>query len=177
MGTDNFKRLSFWEGETIFTEGDRGRAAFLVISGAVEISTNSDGCKVVLGEIHENGLFGEMALIDDSPRMATATAIAQTICLIIPDYLFVEKLASVDPFTRALLRMLCGNVRSISKRFANYFHIDPNAKLKARIKNGCEKTLFLDELVNEGERHIKKEMGAGERLTSLLNGAWKQLVS
>lgn len=154
-GSERFRRRTFWKGEEIFSEGDRGICAYLIVTGAVEISSGTKANKVVLGEIHEKGLFGEMALIDDSPRMATATALENTACIIIPDYVFAEKLVQVDPFTRALLRLLSENVRSVSDRYIHYIAEDaspikgpparPGKKINKLVK---EKSLLKENVAN-----------------------------
>ena len=61
---------SFKAGETIFRTGDAASELFVVQSGAVEIRIGDR----VIETVPENGIFGEMALIDDAPRSATAVA-------------------------------------------------------------------------------------------------------
>ncbi|HEB79324.1 MAG TPA: cyclic nucleotide-binding domain-containing protein [Rhodospirillales bacterium] len=118
-GAKCITRKFFRKGEEIFDEGEKGYNAYVVISGSVEIFSSPDGVKVILGEVCENGLFGEMPLIDGAPRMASAAAKADTNCMVIPYHAFREKMESNDPFTRAMLRMLSENVRSSSRRFVD----------------------------------------------------------
>jgi CRP-like cAMP-binding protein len=53
-------------GEVIFSDGDGGDYMFLVRSGSVEIIRN----RAVVKTVGPGGIFGEMALIDGSPRSA-----------------------------------------------------------------------------------------------------------
>lgn len=99
------------EGQTIFREGDTGDRAFLVEKGEVEISKMVDGEKLVLGTVKPGGIFGEMALVDRSPRMASAAALEPTSMLVISEDVFQEKMANADPFIRALLRIFVRNIR------------------------------------------------------------------
>ena len=62
---------NFTKGKTIFQEGDRGDEFFVVMRGQVEIRSG-DRHFETLGP---DGIFGEMALIDDGPRSATAIAL------------------------------------------------------------------------------------------------------
>lgn len=66
----------FHAGETLFTEGDAGDCMFAVIEGEVAIQKNG----IVLERVGVGGVFGEMALIDHSPR--SASAVANTDCAV-----------------------------------------------------------------------------------------------
>jgi CRP/FNR family cyclic AMP-dependent transcriptional regulator len=108
---DIIERRSFKDGETVFREGEVGSTAFLVQSGDVEISRMVDDEVKVLGSIGTNGIFGEMALIDEKPRMATAKVKGGAIIMTITKMMYERKLKSTDPFIRALLRILVQTVR------------------------------------------------------------------
>jgi len=99
----------------IFRQGDPGNAAYVVQSGEIEIWISEDNEKRVLGAVKAGGIFGEMSLIDNSVRMASATAVAPSVCIVIPDRLFQEKLSEADSFIVALLRIFCSNIRSMQE--------------------------------------------------------------
>lgn len=62
-------------GEGIFEEGAVGDFCYLVESGAVDLSKRSEaGAQEILDRVGPGGFFGEMALYDDAPRAARATA-------------------------------------------------------------------------------------------------------
>jgi CRP/FNR family cyclic AMP-dependent transcriptional regulator len=64
----------FPAGTTVFSEGEAGEQLYVVKRGSVSLSAH--GHK--LESVGENGLFGEMAVIDREPR--SATAVAETDC-------------------------------------------------------------------------------------------------
>lgn len=66
----NAEGVQFAAGAVVFTEGDPADEMFVVKSGEIEISVGG----TVVRMIGEADLFGEMALVDDSPRSATARA-------------------------------------------------------------------------------------------------------
>lgn len=99
-------------GELIFAEGDPPTTAFLVESGEVEIVTERDGAKRVLGIIETGGLLGEMAVIDDSPRLATARARTDCVLRPIKHSQLVQRLADADPVVSLLLLSLLARYRS-----------------------------------------------------------------
>lgn len=110
-------RKIFIAGRTIFRQGEFGNCAYIIQKGKVEISSiNEDGKKVVLGVIGDNGIFGEMALIDEEPRMATAKALTATTTYIVSKESFNQKLENADPFLRALLQIFVKNIRELSKK-------------------------------------------------------------
>ena len=61
---------SFQPGEVIFRDGDAGDCFFAVLDGTVEIVLDGQTVETV----SPGGVFGEMALIDSSPRSASAVA-------------------------------------------------------------------------------------------------------
>ena len=110
---DIIERRSFKDGETVFREGELGSTAFLVQSGDVEISRVNDGKDEVLAIIGTGGIFGEMALIDEKPRMATAKVKGGAIIMTITKMMYESKLKNSDPFIRGLLRILVQTVRRV----------------------------------------------------------------
>ena len=61
-------------GKFVFREGDAGHSLFVLVAGKLEIQKNSQGERKVLVEMSPGDCFGEMAIIDDEPRMADAYA-------------------------------------------------------------------------------------------------------
>lgn len=112
-------RRMYSEGEIIFKEGEVGRrCAYLVESGRVEISKRTDdGADKVLGFIPQGGIFGEMALIDDKPRMAQAKAVVPTAVIIVSEAMLENKLKKADPFIRGLLNLLVRNLRDMGTKY------------------------------------------------------------
>jgi CRP/FNR family transcriptional regulator, cyclic AMP receptor protein len=69
-------------GEIIFSEGDNGKALYIVMSGAVNIVKKYGPGDKVLAPLGPGSYFGELALINESPRFATAVAVEKTNLLI-----------------------------------------------------------------------------------------------
>ena len=97
----------------VFREGEIGDLAFIIKTGTIEIYKSVDGRKVVLGMLGPGGMFGEMALIDDQPRMASARAIeGDAVVMVISRQMFAKKMAGMDPFARGLIKILSSYIRS-----------------------------------------------------------------
>lgn len=73
------REKSYAKGEIIFREGEEGAEAFRILEGRIEISIQVSGQgDVPLGHLVPGDIFGEMALLDDKPRSATARALEPT---------------------------------------------------------------------------------------------------
>lgn len=109
---EDLERRHYAPKQTIFREGETGDLAYFVEAGLVRISKLDGEKQVPLGIIEEGGLFGEMALIDDEPRMASAFAARQSVCVIIPILEFRRKLVKADPLIRGLLEIFVKSLRT-----------------------------------------------------------------
>jgi len=117
MGRDTLvERKVYPEGDIIFSQGSTGRTAYIVQQGEVEIfRTMEDGSEKLLGTVGVGGMFGEMAVIDDSPRMATAKAKEMTTVIVVTEQMFLHKLQKADPFIRGLMHIMADTIRAMSK--------------------------------------------------------------
>ena len=108
---DILERRMLKGGDIVFREGEQGSSAFVVQSGEVVITKLIDGEEKELATIGVGGIFGEMALIDEQPRMATARVKGGATVMTITKAMYQDKLKKTDPFIRALLRILVETVR------------------------------------------------------------------
>jgi CRP-like cAMP-binding protein len=97
-------------GEKIFVEDDEASTMYVVRSGRVSILTYG----TVLESVGPNGMFGEMALIDGSPR--SATAVASEPCEVVPiDQAAFAHLVRQDPdFALRVMRLLARRIRHMN---------------------------------------------------------------
>lgn len=70
----------FQPGQMIFQEGDTTQEAYRILKGRVEISIAGEGKSVILAQLGEGDIFGEMAMVDERPRSASAQALEVTEC-------------------------------------------------------------------------------------------------
>ncbi|WP_154659496.1 EAL domain-containing protein [Arenimonas composti] len=90
-------------GQILFRQGEIPDSAFLIESGEVEVRVRQGDTEVVLSILGEGDLVGEMAVIDDSYRTATATAITDCVLYRVDRRQIGERLVAADPIIRALL--------------------------------------------------------------------------
>ena len=117
METEVLQRQAFKPGDTIFKDGEEGRMAYIIQTGEVEIIKAIDAKEHILGTIGEGGIFGEMALINSKPRMASARAAKATTVICINQQMFEDKITDADPFIRGLLNMFADSIRELTDNF------------------------------------------------------------
>lgn len=61
-------------GEIVFDEGEEGQAIYIVLDGSVRIGRQALGDEGFITELQPGAFFGDMALLDSSPRVAQARA-------------------------------------------------------------------------------------------------------
>lgn len=113
VGKVVYDRLVFYPGDEIFAEGDEGNWAYLIQSGKIEIlKVKPDGSAARLATLGPGKVFGEMALIENQPRMATARAILESVVILISAEVIQERINRSDPLVRAMLQNLSDNLRA-----------------------------------------------------------------
>jgi CRP/FNR family cyclic AMP-dependent transcriptional regulator len=99
-------------GERIFAAGDAGHCMYVLTAGSVAISVGADAEDV---EIHRLGVgecFGEIALLEDGVRTATATAMASpTTVLEVDKARFVYLVGQQPAFALTVMRSLARRVQ------------------------------------------------------------------
>lgn len=96
------------KGTVVVREGELGRNAFLIQSGQVSIyAGGGDGkARTQLAVLGVGQIFGEMALVFDEPRAATAEAAEPCNLIVITRDTLKQKLELSDPMIRAFVPML-----------------------------------------------------------------------
>jgi len=112
---DRLTRKIFSPGAQIFREGEPGEQAYIIVRGEVEISALQRGRKIVIARLRKDELFGEMALIDDELRSATATAMDETEVIVIERALLRDKIDAADPLLQILLKVTLQRFRWTQK--------------------------------------------------------------
>ncbi|GEO82989.1 Crp/Fnr family transcriptional regulator [Pararhodospirillum oryzae] len=114
-GSSPFTRQSFPDGTVLFREGDAADAAYMVESGVVEMVVRCvDGSERIIGTVGPGEMFGEMGLIDDRPRMATARVAMEAMLVRIPAAAFKAQLKTVNPIMTRVLVQLAKRLRALS---------------------------------------------------------------
>lgn len=103
------------KGEVVFREGELGGHMYVISSGRVEIKKQIDGELRTVSTLGKGEIFGEMALIDNLPRSATAVSASDETCLLEVDHsLFVYLVGQQPVFALIILKALSMRLRAKS---------------------------------------------------------------
>jgi CRP-like cAMP-binding protein len=113
-------------GAIIFREGDGGDEMYVIVAGKVRISQRLPGIgEEALGILEPGSHFGEMAMVDESPR--SADAIAHTACALavirrdgLDQLMFVDKDLAYD-LLWSFIRTLAVRLRDTNEKLKSFF--------------------------------------------------------
>lgn len=122
--------IRFAKGEQIFARGDSGGSMYMVVDGAVGLTiTSADGGEVTLAVLKPPRPFGELAIIDDGPRVATATARRSAVVIAIPRAQVRRLMREVPAVSLALLTALASVVRQVDDHVSDLVLVDLTGRI------------------------------------------------
>ena len=98
---------SFAAGQTIFAQGDAGDCMYAVLEGEIAIQKNG----TTLERVAAGGVFGEMALIDQSPRSASAVAMSECKVVAVGQKRFTYLVQQTPYFALEIMHVLAERLR------------------------------------------------------------------
>jgi CRP/FNR family transcriptional regulator len=126
----------FTPGQIIFHLGDPGGLLYIMVSGKIKISRSTpDGQEALLAILGPGDFFGELALLDDSPRSATAEAIEPTETITLHRDEFLRFLEKNPDFARHVLSILSKRIRHMNSQISDIFFLDLPARLARSLLN------------------------------------------
>ena len=111
-------KLSLLPGDYIFREGEFGHTAYMIDSGTVELVKFTGDKHTVLAELEKGALFGEMAIIENSPRSAAARAKTDCVLTVITEEELKKHLSSSPNASLDMMRRLASYARSANERLS-----------------------------------------------------------
>ena len=120
----------FARGEVIFLRGDTGNAFYVVAAGRVKITVSADdGKELIIARLGPGSFFGELALLDDQPRSADATAAERSLLLVLPADAFRQLLIEHPAVGVKLLPVLTRILRRNTEQIHDAAFLDVPARL------------------------------------------------
>lgn len=120
--------------EVLFHQGEASSSLFVVTAGRIAIATQSgDGRESVIAVLDEGGLFGELPLFDDEPRVADARALVDSTVLEL-QYEPVRRVLQARPeLLWVIVRLLVTRLRSTDEALADAVFLDVPARTAKRL--------------------------------------------
>jgi signal transduction histidine kinase len=112
---------NYTTGEAVFREGDAGDGIYVIQAGQVEISVlvGSEGERKVFAHEGVGALFGEIAMVDDQPRSASAITTQESEICFIPRNRLIEIMERSPRFTRALMKGITHRLREFNRQYVD----------------------------------------------------------
>jgi diguanylate cyclase (GGDEF)-like protein len=113
---------SFAPGHVLIRESDPPDRLFVILSGRVrvlEVAPDSP-VELIVGELGEGEIIGELSMLRNQSRSATVVAIERTQCLVLPQSEFLKVLQSSTELAVSLLRTLAGRLYETDRRLSRY---------------------------------------------------------
>ncbi len=112
-------------GDLVFKVGDPGTEMYIVQSGSVEVFTEGPKGPTVLAVMEKGDFFGEMALLDGAPHMASARAVEDVELIEINSTLFDRMIKANTEIAVRMLRKLSIRLREADKALAGALSAGP----------------------------------------------------
>ena len=113
---NSFEKKTFKPSERLIREGDTSEAAFLIISGKVEVRKGDLGeHPQTLAVLGKGEVIGEMSLFDDTPPIASVIAVEETIVNTIYRDEFQRRVNTMDPVIKGVVKVMVKRIRKMSE--------------------------------------------------------------
>jgi CRP-like cAMP-binding protein len=105
--------ISLKPGDALFAEGSAGECMYVVRAGTVRIGSGN----TVYEDVEAGGIVGEMAIIEDAPRSASATALTACEVAEIDRKRFDFLVQQTPHFARNIMKVLSRRLREMNERY------------------------------------------------------------
>ena len=110
------EKTKFNQNQSVFKVGELPDKMYLLVKGSVGIFLPTNETKNPNFIIQENELFGEMGVIENELRMATARCLEESEIISITKEEFDQRVNSSDVFVKGCLKALSYRLRSVEKK-------------------------------------------------------------
>jgi CRP/FNR family cyclic AMP-dependent transcriptional regulator len=109
-----FTERAYAAGETVVTQGAMGIGLFIIETGRADvIRVQPDGDKQVVNKLGPTDFFGELSLLDESPRTASVIAVDDMKCLILTQLDFMSALHEDSDIPIVMLKEMAKRFRRV----------------------------------------------------------------
>ena len=118
------------KGQMVFHQGDPGESLFIINAGLVKVYVSSEeGDEMVLVTLRAPETFGELSLIDEGSRSASAQTLERTSLLSLSRTMLLEAMRENPSLSAALLRSVGGLVRRLTEQASDLVFLDLHGRV------------------------------------------------
>lgn len=128
----------FPKGAVLFREGDSGKEMYVVQSGRIAISKKVRDLEKVLATLGPGEFFGEMAIISNKPRTATATVAEDARCLVIDPRTFEAMVRSNSEVAVRMIKKLANRLEEADAQIENLLLRDASSRVVHYLAHAAE---------------------------------------
>ncbi len=173
----------FPRGTVLFREGDAGAEMYVVSRGKVAISARVGAVEKVLSTLGQGEFFGEMSILNDAPRSATATCLEDSLLLVVDARTFEAMVRASAEVAVRMIRTMAARLAEADRQIENLLLRDARARVvhfvsgEAARRPGVALPLVPDELaarLDVDPRQVADVLRTLERsgLLTGTEGAW-----
>jgi len=136
--TQRFGR-EFPKGAVLFTEGEPGKEMFVVQQGRVTISKRVGGVEKILSSLGPGEFLGEMSILNNAPRSATATCAEDAKLLVIDAKTFEAMIRGNAEIAIRLIKKLATRLQEADEQIENLLFADASSRVVHFLAMAAEK--------------------------------------
>jgi len=166
--TSVVSRKTFPRGTTVMAAGEATDSLYVVISGRLKVMMSDDeGREVILAMLGPSEYFGEMGLLDDSPRSATVVTVESCELLILSKKDFKKCLFENFEMAMTVMRGLVKRLREADQKIGSLALMDVYGRV-ARLLLDMAETVDGQKVVTKklAKQDIAKMIGASREMVS-----------
>jgi CRP/FNR family cyclic AMP-dependent transcriptional regulator len=126
------------KGTVVFTDGEPGKQVFVLQSGRVEIIKKVGELETKLAVLGPGEFFGEMAIISNKPRSATAVVTEDSKLLVIDPKTFEGMIRGNSEIALRMIKRLAERLSDASEQIENLLMMDPDRRVVHRLLQVCQ---------------------------------------
>ena len=113
------EHMTFKEGQLLMRQGEVGNEAYVLMDGRVAVLVDSPQGEIVVAELGENELIGEIAILCDVPRVASVKALSEVKTLLIRKEQFLQLVSQFPQMGIEIMRSLADRLSAANQELAN----------------------------------------------------------
>jgi CRP-like cAMP-binding protein len=165
------KQRAYGRGQYLWYQGDPGDRLVVVAEGLVKVVlTSEQGDEIVLVTLGRFESFGELAILDGSPRSASVVAAAPTTVLMLPRTAVLELMTTHPAVLDAVFRSLGQLVRRLTEQTGDLVFLDLAGRL-------AKVLIHLAHSHAQDDQHMVLDVGLSQSDIAAMVGATRPAVN